>query len=252
MITTERAAGAPPGRAPSRDRGLLWALGLAVVIVAAEYLARRFALVWLPALGARRVNDMLMMGLAYLGLVWLTIPAGRRTLAALPAALRAIASQARLWQVWAAAAAALAATIALAPVDALLWGGVRLPAAFSPWRWEATVLASAAPLLVPASLLLVNGLLIPIAEEWLWRGLIQPRLVGALGLAAGLLATAALFSLKHAIVDASLGRLLALTAFGLVLGALAARRGWRASALAHALANTAATLLALAAGALPA
>lgn len=58
-----------------------------------------------------------------------------------------------------------------------------------------------------------------------------------------------LFSLKHVIIDASLGRLLALTGFGLALGVLAARQGWRTSALAHALANIAATLLVLLASA---
>jgi membrane protease YdiL (CAAX protease family) len=143
------------------------------------------------------------------------------------------------------AVVATLATTALATVDALLWGGVRLPSATSPWRSELRLLVDAAPVLVPASLLLVNGLIIPFVEEWLWRGLVQPRLAGALGLLPGLLLTAALFSFKHAVVDASLARLLALTAFGLVLGVLAARRGWRASALAHAVTNTTATVLTL-------
>jgi hypothetical protein len=94
-------------------------------------------------------------------------------------------------------------------------------------------------------LLLVNGVVIPVVEEWLWRGLVQPRFVGALGLLPGLFLTAVLFSLKHVVVDASPMRLLALTAFGLVMGVLAWRQGWRASALAHAVTNTAATIVAL-------
>jgi membrane protease YdiL (CAAX protease family) len=228
---------------------VLVALGLVVAIVVTEYLARRFVLYWLPVLGALRVNDMLVAGLAYAGLIWLTIPPGRRDIAALPRVLGEILACARYWQVWVAALAAIVGTIALVVVDAALWGSVRLPSISSPWRWETVVLAAAAPVLVPVVLLLVNGVVIPFAEEWLWRGFVQPRLAGALGLVPGLLITAVLFSLKHAVIDASLGRLLALTAFGLVLGILAARHGWQASALAHALANIPATIAVLIAGA---
>lgn len=104
---------------------------------------------------------------------------------------------------------------------------------------------SAAPLLVTVSMLLMNGWVVPLAEEWLWRGRIQPALVGAGGQLAGLLATSLLFSLKHVLIDASLGRMLALTGFGLVMELLALRHGWRAAALAHAIANTFATTLTL-------
>lgn len=221
------------------------ALGLAALIVAVEYLARRFALFWFPTIGAIRVNDMLAAGLAYLGLALALAPPGRRSPSAIGATLRGALAEARSWQVWAAAAAAVG-TSALALADLALWGGVTLPSAASPWRWEGALLEGAAPALVAASMLAVNGALIPFAEEWLWRGRIQPLLAEAAGPAAGLVLSSALFSLKHAIVDASLGRLLTLTAFGLVMGALAARRGWRASAVAHAAANLAATALALA------
>ena len=77
------------------------------------------------------------------------------------------------------------------------------------------LLESAAPLLVVASLLVVNGVVVPVAEEWLWRGLIQPRLT--LGL-------------------------------GLVMGVLAARHDWRASAFAHSVANLVATSIGLVVG----
>lgn len=214
------------------------------LVVAAEYFARHFLLFWFPILGALRVNDMLAAGLIYLGLAILTAPPGRRDLVDFWREAGAILATARRWQVWVAALACLATT-ALVAVDALLWGGVRLPSLISPWRWDLTLLAWAAPILVPASLLLVNGLVIPFVEERLWRGLIQPRLGAALGAVPGLVLTAILFSLKHALVDAALLRLVTLTAFGLVLGLLAARQGWRAAALAHALTNTAATVLAL-------
>jgi membrane protease YdiL (CAAX protease family) len=48
---------------------------------------------------------------------------------------------------------------------------------------------------------------VPLAEERLWRGLIQPRMVTRMGFVPGLLLTALLFSLKHAIIDASFGRM---------------------------------------------
>jgi membrane protease YdiL (CAAX protease family) len=147
--------------------------------------------------------------------------------------------------------------VALAPLDARLWGPVTLPSYTAP-RADAALLTEAARPLGIAALLLVNGLVIPLAEERLWRGAIQPRLVAACGLLPGLLATAVLFSLKHAIVDASLGRLIAITAGGLVLGVVAhraagpglGRSGWPTSAVSHAVGNTVATCLAIAAGAL--
>jgi membrane protease YdiL (CAAX protease family) len=150
--------------------------------------------------------------------------------------------------VWAAAFAALDLTIGLALLDAMLWGSVRLPSISSPWRSETTLFAESGSLLSAVSLLAINGLVIPLAEEWLWRGLIQPRFIDGVGLAAGLIVTAVLFSLKHVVIDASLGRLLALTAFGLIMGVLAVRHGWRASSLAHMIANTFATALSLSAG----
>lgn len=225
-------------------RGVAPALGLALLIVAVEYLARHFVLFWFPALGTLRVNDMLVTGIAYLGLVLATVPPERRTFAAIGATLRAILGEARRWQVWATAVAAVGTSM-LALLDQRLWGGVTLPSLVSPWRWESTLFATAAPLLVTASLLIVNGVVVPFAEEWLWRGRIQPWLAATGGPLAGVLLSSILFSLKHAIVDASPARLLTLTAFGLVMGALAARKGWRASALAHAAANILATTLAL-------
>jgi membrane protease YdiL (CAAX protease family) len=221
--------------------GVVPALGLALLIVGVEYLARHFALLWFPAIGALRVNDMLVTGLAYLALVAALAP---RTLSALGASVRAVLAEGRRWQVWAAAAAAVG-TGFMVLVDQRLWGAVSIPAVSSSWRWEGGLFASAAPLLVTVSMLLVNGWVVPLAEEWLWRGRIQPALVGAGGQLAGLLATSLLFSLKHVLIDASLGRMLALTGFGLVMGLLALRHGWRAAALAHAIANTFATTLTL-------
>ncbi|MCI0575811.1 MAG: hypothetical protein L0332_06410 [Chloroflexi bacterium] len=63
-----------------RALNLFAALGLASVIVATEYLTRHFVICWLPVLGKLRVNDMLVSGIGYLVLVWLTVPPERRTL----------------------------------------------------------------------------------------------------------------------------------------------------------------------------
>jgi membrane protease YdiL (CAAX protease family) len=241
----------PPAR--PLTAGAAPALGLAAIIVAAEYAARRLLGPLLPTFGSPTTNDMLAFAFVYTPLVALTAPASARTPAALGRALRAIAGQARAWLPWLGAALFLVTVLALVPLDVRLWGAVRLPAVTLPPS-PAVLFPGAALPLAAVGLLLVNGLFVPLVEERLWRGLVQPRLRASWGLLPGLLATAALFSLKHAIVDASLGRLLATTAGGLVLGAVALRAGgpageragWRASAVSHVAGNTVATSIFLA------
>lgn len=128
-------------------------------------------------------------------------------------------------------------------VDRLLWGQVSLPMADSAYRNPTVWLADQVPLLRAVSLVLVNGVFVPIAQEFLWRGVIQVRLLHVLpkGLAIGL--TAVLFSLKQVVVDASLGRLLALIAFGVICGIVAAGKDWRQSAALHLFANTATSMM---------
>jgi membrane protease YdiL (CAAX protease family) len=231
------------------------ALGLAVIIVVTEYVARRVFAPSLPTIGAPAVNDMLASALAYGLLVAIVVPDSARSVASLGRAIGGVLAGARGWLPWIGSAVFLASVMLLAPLDALLWGAVRLPSFTAPASTTILFASAAMPLSV-LSLLLVNGVVIPLAEERLWRGLIQPRLRVAWGLAPGLLVTAALFSLKHVIVDASPGRLLALTAGGLVLGIVAYRAGdadggaagWRASAVSHMVGNLVATSLALASG----
>jgi len=67
-----------------------------------------------------------------------------------------------------------------------------------------------------------------------------------LGFVPGLVLTAVLFSLKHTIVDASLGRLLAIVGAGLVVGVIASRSSWKTSAVTHIATNTIATIITLA------
>ena len=76
------------------------------------------------------------------------------------------------------------------------------------------MLGGLASVLKVVSVMSVNGLFIPIAEEFLWRGMVQPRLAHVVTTPITIGVTALLFSLKHVIVDASLGRLLTIVAFG--------------------------------------
>ena len=87
------------------------------------------------------------------------------------------------------------------------------------------------------SLILVNGLFVPIAEEYLWRGLVQVRLIRILPAPFAIGLTAILFSLKHVLVDASMGRFLALIAFGVICGVVAERNTWKRSAALHTVFN---------------
>jgi membrane protease YdiL (CAAX protease family) len=130
-------------------------------------------------------------------------------------------------------------------VDRLLWGNIELPMFVSSYRNSTVWLAQLAPVLKVVSLILVNGLFVPIAEEYLWRGVVQARLIGILPAPFAIGLTAILFSLKHALVDASLGRLLALIAFGAICGVVAQRSSWRRSAALHMVVNTIATIMGL-------
>ncbi len=220
------------------------ALFLAVTIVIVEYLARGFVALWLPTLGATRVNDMIVSAFAYFGLVWFTFPSNQRNARVVRHQLERILAFRQNRQVQLAAVLAIA-TGYLAFIDQWLWQGITLPFFESSWYSPYRVMTPLAPLLAVLSLLLVNGIFVPIAEEWLWRGRIQPSLTAAFRPVLGITLTALLFSLKHAIVDGSLARLLSLMAFGLVMGWLANRLSWQASAGAHVLANLTATALAL-------
>ena len=87
------------GRADKPVHGVVLALGLALLVVGVEYLARHFALLWFPAIGALRVNDMLVTGLAYLTLMAALVPREQRRLSALNASVRVVLPEGRRWQV---------------------------------------------------------------------------------------------------------------------------------------------------------
>jgi len=92
----------------------------------------------------------------------------------------------------------------------------------------------------------VNGVAIPVAEEFTWRGIVQSALTDRFGRTTGIGLTGTLFVLKHVVVDRSLNRLTTLLAIGTVFGVLRYRLGTGASTIAHVTANLLASLIALA------
>ncbi len=155
-----------------RIKNFIFAIFLVILIIAGEYLARRLVIDWLPVIGAWRVNDMLISALVYTGLVWLTTPGHRRRGEVILRTAKAIWTEMRKQPVQIAAALA-AGSGWLVIIDRYLWGQVSVPYLSSPWSTNLQVLEIAAVPLTAASLLLVNGLIVPFAEERLWRGLIQ-------------------------------------------------------------------------------
>jgi len=233
----------------SSGKTLAQASGIVVLIVAIEYLFRHYVLFWFPQIGSLRVNDMISLAAAYvllgggLGLVsrvdWQ---------AQWPEVRRQLRKLLLTWDYigWVAAMVASISTLPL--LDRLLWGNEALPSFISPYRNPGVWLIGLAPVLKAVSVIAVNGLFVPVAEEFLWRGLVQPRLVQVLAVPMGVGITAVLFSLKHVVIDASLARFLTIVAFGLITGHLADRRNWHASAALHLFINTVSSVMALALG----
>ncbi|MGZ6347704.1 MAG: CPBP family intramembrane glutamic endopeptidase [Anaerolineales bacterium] len=227
----------------SRLRNLSVALAVVGLVIGGEYFFRHYVLFWLPTLGTLLVNDMLSLFLVYL---LLTVSLGsfmhvnwRKELAGIGQALREGLTS---WNFTFLILALVLSVWALSMVDRLLWGNIKLPMLVSSYRNSTIWLVNLAPILKAVSLILVNGLFVPVAEEYLWRGLVQVRLIRILPTPFAIGLTAFLFSLKHALVDASLGRFLALIAFGVICGVAAQRNSWRRSAALHMVVNTIATI----------
>ena len=230
----------------ARSRNLGIALVVVGLIVGGEYFFRHYVLFWLPTFGTLLVNDMLSLFLVYL---LLTVGLGsfmhnnwRQELAGVGQALRDGLTS---WDFTFWVLALALGVWALPMLDQLLWGSVKLPMIVSSYRNPTIWLSNLAPILKGLSLILVNGLFVPIAEEYLWRGLVQVRLIRILPVPFAIGLTAVLFSLKHVLVDASLGRFLALIAFGVICGVVAQRNTWKRSAALHMVINTTATIIGL-------
>jgi membrane protease YdiL (CAAX protease family) len=223
----------------SRSRNLSVALTVVGLVIGGEYFFRHYVLFWLPVFGTLVVNDMLSL---FLGYLLLCVSLGllmdinwQQELAHIVQSLREGMTS---WNFTFCVLALVLGVWALSMLDRLLWGNIEFPMLVSSYRNSTVWLAKLAPVLKVASLILVNGLFVPIAEEYLWRGLVQVHLIRILPAPFAIGLTAILFSLKHAIVDASLGRFLALIAFGAICGVVAQRNSWRCSAALHMVVNT--------------
>ena len=222
------------------------------VVVASEYFFRHYVLFWMPTLGSLRVNDMLALAMAY---SLLTIVFGslmrlrwRQELRDLGQALRDFTTR---WTYTPWLLGLMLSLVVLPPVDRWLWAGLRFPMWVSDFRNPVIWFAQAALVLEVLARIAVNGILVPIAEEYLWRGLVQARLLRALPAVVAIGMTATLFSLKHVVVDASWGRFLTLVAFGGICGIVAQRHTWRSSAALHLVVNTATTAVGIVVGSSP-
>jgi hypothetical protein len=102
---------------------------------------------------------------------------------------------------------------------------------------------------VPAllALLLGNGVLVPLVEEFAWRGYVQTRLARAWRPAAAVVTTAVMFALKHVAVDGSVVRVTTLLTGALTLGLIGQRYGTMASTVAHVILNFTGTAAVIAA-----
>ena len=230
----------------SRSRNLSVALAVVGLVIGGEYFFRHYVLFWLPIFGTLLVNDMLSL---FLGYLLLSVSLGlfmhvnwQQELADIVQSLREGLTS---WNFTFCVLSLVLSVWALSMVDRLLWGNVQLPMIVSSYRNSTVWLTNLAPILKAVSLILVNGLFVPVAEEYLWRGVVQARLSRILPIPFAIGVTAVLFSLKHVLVDASLGRFLALIAFGVICGVVAQRNSWRRSAALHMVANTVVTVIGL-------
>jgi membrane protease YdiL (CAAX protease family) len=128
-------------------------------------------------------------------------------------------------------AIALALIFPLQWVDARLFGSQPLSMLENNWGTLALLLA-------------INGVWSPVFEELAWRGRLQRSLNVTYGFGWSLAVTSVLFTLKHALVDMSPGRLLTILGIGLCIG-IAHRRGGLYSAItSHIVLNVAASTFA--------
>jgi membrane protease YdiL (CAAX protease family) len=106
-------------------------------------------------------------------------------------------------------------------------------------------LSDSPALWVLTSLLLVNSVVVPFAEELAWRGVVQTALTREYGAAVGVVVTATAFVVKHLVVDAAAPpfRVASLAVIALVLGLLRHRYGTASSTVSHLGANGIATAL---------
>jgi membrane protease YdiL (CAAX protease family) len=233
----------------SKVQNLRVAFLVVIATMAGEYFFRHFVMFWFPTIGDPRVNDMIALLVAYSLLTFICGQALRtqwkQELSGLGLSLRELLMT---WDYvpW---VVLIGLSSVLALVDQFLWGNARLMQWFTGSFHDSTIwFVAQAPTLKAIALVSVNGLFVPVAEEFLWRGIVQARLVRILPVPAAIGITAVLFSFKHVFVDDSFGRFLFIVAFGVICGIVAQRKSWQASAAVHMFANTVASILALVMG----
>jgi membrane protease YdiL (CAAX protease family) len=94
-------------------------------------------------------------------------------------------------------------------------------------------------------LLIGNGTMVPIVEEFAWRGYVQTSFARVWGAWPALWVTAVLFALKHVIVDLSMARTITLVTASVILGLIRHFFGTLASTLAHYTMNFVASTVAI-------
>jgi membrane protease YdiL (CAAX protease family) len=112
-------------------------------------------------------------------------------------------------------------------------------------RFITRVSAAAMPALV--ALVLGNGVLVPVVEEFAWRGYIQTRLVGAWSPAAAGATTAARFARQQGVGGGGGVRMSPLLTGAFTLGLIGYRYGTAASTMAHVILNGTGTAASVAA-----
>jgi membrane protease YdiL (CAAX protease family) len=218
--------------------------------ISGEYFFRHFVLFWIPTIGNLQVNDMISLLILYALLMFILGPATHtywnHELKGLQFSLQELL---KTWEYvpW---LLLLGLSAALLPfLDRFLWGGVKLMPWFtSSYKNSTKLFVPYAPIIKVVALLFVNGLFVPIAEEFIWRGIVQERLLRFVPVPMAIGITAVLFSFKHVVVDDSFNRFLFIIAFGIICGIVACRKSWRASAAVHIFANTVGSIVALATG----
>lgn len=237
----------------SKSSSVLLNLGVSLAVISlviiGEYIFRHYVLFWMPTIGNLHVNDMISLFMAYFLLL---VGIGKAMKTDWPRELagiwHSIQASARSWNstFW---FILLVLSIGILPFfDKLFWGRFTLPMVVSPYQNSIVWLRDLAPIMAVSSLIFVNGVFVPIAEEYLWRGIIQARFLRILPAPLSIGITSVLFSFKHVLVDASWGRFLTLAAFGVICGVVARQKGWQSSAALHIFINTIATVMGLVVG----
>lgn len=228
---------------------LIVALAVISLVIVSEYVFRHYVLFLMPTIGTLLVNDMISLFMAYFLLL---VGIGKVLKTDWPQELagiwQAIKESVRSWNFTFCFILLVLSIVILPFFDRLFWDRFTLPMLVNPYQNSIVWLSNLTPIIKVLSLIFVNGVFVPIAEEYLWRGTAQARLLRIFSSPVAIGITSVLFSFKHVLVDASWGRFLTLIAFGVICGVVAKQKGWRSSAALHIFINTITTVMGLAMG----